>query len=388
LTPDEIADEWDYFVKNGKVSNRKPNSTVLDMPVSSPYVTNPYEQVTYPYASAISKDTDPNLSIRNRTSSLPILYETVKRNTTKRAKPGMELQRSSQEELFRLCNLRGASFFQQFSLCFKRSFIQQYRALYDFFYEMTVSILIALCLGYSLKSVRGSLYRGVFIGILSLISPSPDEVTVANTGFVFGMAICICSAPSGVNVFGPELAVFYREAASGHSRAAYYWAKTIAAIPRLTLAALHFIGIVYCMINPLTPFWQMFLMIMLTYFGVYGVSSIISIMVRRENQAVLSTTVSFFPAILSGASPVIQGANILLQILFTISYNRWGLEMFFSGEVTPFRGLYQVDESTVPLYGYTVDRPGLDLAYMAIIGICLRVIGFVVLVLYNRDKQK
>ncbi|KAJ3320358.1 hypothetical protein HDV06_005389 [Boothiomyces sp. JEL0866] len=350
------------------MSNRKPITTVVDLTAKSPYVAKPHNPASYPYASSVADNLDPNglLNIRNRNSSLPKLYETVKRNTAARPKPGMELQKSLQLELFKLCNLRGASFIQQFSLCFKRSFTQQYRALHDFFYEMGVSILIALCLGYSLKSVRGSLYRGIFTGVLSLISPSPDELTVANTGFVFGMAICICSAPSGVNVFGPELAVFYREAAAGHNRAAYYWAKTIAAIPRLTLAALHFIGIVYCMINPMTPFWQMFLMIMLTYFGVYGVASIISILVRRENQAVLSTTVSFFPAILSGASPVIQGANMLLQVLFTISYNRWGLELFFSGEVTPFRGLYQVDETTVPLYGYTVDRPGLDLAYMAL----------------------
>ena len=40
--------------------------------------------------------------------------------------------------------------------------------------------------------------------------------------FIMGAIVSMASAPAGVAVFGDEILVFWREAASGHSKLAYY----------------------------------------------------------------------------------------------------------------------------------------------------------------------
>jgi ABC-2 type transporter len=44
---------------------------------------------------------------------------------------------------------------------------------------------------------------------------------------LMGMAVGLAGSPAGVKTFGEEKLVYYREAAAGHSRIAYYVGKVI-----------------------------------------------------------------------------------------------------------------------------------------------------------------
>ncbi|KAJ3324504.1 hypothetical protein HDV06_006915 [Boothiomyces sp. JEL0866] len=378
------SDYSSYSSAKSEISTMKPSSDYSDVKPSSNYAPSEFT----PYVSKVKPVYALNYNGISYQPAMPVLHESVKKAITKRVKPAPEAQRYSQQELISLCNLRGSSFFKQFRLCLRRSFVQQYRHYIDLVFEVLVSVIVGYFLGISNRKYSGELYRGILIQPLSLLSSTPREGYVVATSFNIGLAICIAAGPAGVNIFGPESIVYYREAASGHNRLAYYLAKTVASFPRIMLSSLHMIGIFYFYIAPATSFVYMYFMIMLTYFGIYGLATIISVTQKRESQAILSTLAGFIPAFFSGRDPRIPGANIFVQFMLSISYNRWGTELFYSGEVSPMRNIYQVDQISQPIFGYTLGREVFDLMMMLIIGIALRLIGYIAIRLYNMEKQR
>ncbi|KAJ3276162.1 hypothetical protein HDV01_005610 [Terramyces sp. JEL0728] len=376
-----LSSNYKYAAPSSDYSNINPSS---DYSSVSNYMPNNYA----PYVAKIKPLYSLEYNGIKYQPAMPVLHESVKKAITKRSKPAQEQQRFSQQELISLCNLRGSSFIKQFGLCLKRSFVQQYRHYIDLVFEILVSVIVGYFLGMSNQKYAGELYRGVLIQPLALLSSTPREGYVVGTSFNVALAICIAAGPAGVNIFGPESIVYYREAASGHNRFAYYLAKTVGSFPRIMLSSLHMIGIFYFYIAPATSFICMYLMIMLTYFGIYGLATIVSVTSKRESQAILSTLAGFIPAFFSGRDPRIPGANVLVQFLLSISYNRWGTELFYSGELSPKRDIYQVDQVSQPIFGYTLGREGFDLAVMLAIGVVLRIIGFIAIRLYNQEKQR
>jgi len=75
---------------------------------------------------------------------------------------------------------------------------------------------------------------------------------------------------------------------------AYYLGKTISSFYRIVLASLHFSGIYYVLAIPVTSFLGYFWLFTLMYFGVYGMSTCVAMLVRRENAALLATVVALF----------------------------------------------------------------------------------------------
>lgn len=123
--------------------------------------------------------------------------------------------------------------------------------------------------------------------------------------------------------------------------------------------------------------------------GIYGIASIVSLVLRRENQAVLATLVGFIPTTFGGYGPsLIDARKYHYDFLMSLSYTRWGIEAFYSEEVTPFRQLYQVDTISATRLGYTLDRVGVDFLMMFLLGCGLRIICFIVMIAFNRSKQK
>ena len=66
------------------------------------------------------------------------------------------------------------------------------------------------------------MYAGMYIPPYTLLSPSPFYWPVPQYGLMIGMAVGLAAAPSGVQVFGEEMPIYWRKASSGHSRAAFY----------------------------------------------------------------------------------------------------------------------------------------------------------------------
>jgi hypothetical protein len=214
----------------------------------------------------------------------------------------MELQQISIKELLDANDTRGATEVAQFIYCLKRSFLQQYRRILAFAWELLVATISGYLVGLAMQDLNGELYRGILIQPYSEISASPLELFVPQAGLIIGMAVCIAASPAGCNVFGQERVNYYREAASGHSKVSYFLAKTLASIPRIALASLHMCAIWFIMTRPTQSFYISYTTIFLEWYGIYGIGAIASIVLERENQAVVATLIGFIPTTLAGSN--------------------------------------------------------------------------------------
>ena len=57
-------------------------------------------------------------------------------------------------------------------------------------------------------------------------------------------------------------------------------------------------------------------------------------------------------------------------------------------ETLAYRRLYMVAEVSAPLFGYTLDRPDVDVVVTLIIGTAYRAIAYLLLIGLNRSKQR
>lgn len=97
--------------------------------------------------------------------------------------------------------------------------------------------------------------------------------------------------------------IYWREAAAGHNRYAYYLGKVLSTFIRMTLSCLHFSVFLGVLATPLMSFSTIFAANLLYFYCIYGFSSCISMMTRREDGPLLAVMGSLILGILGGAAP-------------------------------------------------------------------------------------
>ena len=283
---------------------------------------------------------------------------------------------------------RGAPFWRQLLLCHNRSLLQQYRAGFTFALEMGVASTAGGIMGGAAAQLP-ELYNGILKPPYTLISPAPLETIVPSVGLYISLAIGLAGSPAGVLAFGEEKPVFWREAAAGHSRLAYYLAKSVSVGYRLTLGALHFAAVFHFMCSPATSFTVMFAVVWVEFFCVYGLAACVSMLVKREQAPLLAVIASVVCGALCGFGPSLaQARRNGFGWVLDLSYARWASEAFFTSETGPYRRLFMVEEVSAPLFGYTLDRMGTDFGLCILVGLVLRALAFLLLISVNRHKQK
>lgn len=283
---------------------------------------------------------------------------------------------------------RGASFLQQVYLCHNRSVLQQYRSISTFALEMGVCLLAGGVMG-AAASQFNELYQGVLLQPYTALSPSPLEVIVPSLGLYIVLAIGIAGSPAGVLAFGEEKTVYYREAAAGHNKLAYYVGKTISVIYRFTLGALHFACLFMVLASPISDFSTFYGLVWIQFWSIYGLAAMVSMVVKRENAALLAVIVSLIAGTMCGYGPSIaQMAGWNLAWVLDLSFARWAAEAWFHCETAPYRHIYMVKEVSAVLFGYTVDRLPLDIGITILIGAVYRFVAYFGLVYINQDKQR
>ena len=280
---------------------------------------------------------------------------------------------------------RGASFLRQLYLCHSRSLLQQYRQPPWLVLELCVSSAAGMAMGLAAQSVD-ELYSGVLRPPFTVLGPAPMETMLPNLGFFINIAIGVAGSPAAVRAFGEERDVFLREYDGGHNVLAYYIAKNMAALYRLLLASLHFSGFFAYLARPVSEFFYVFNFIFGAFFGVYGLATLMSMLVDRANAALLGTIASLIVASLCGYGPNLkQGKEWGISIFQDLSYSRWVNELFIHAETLPYRTLFLAEEITAEIFGYSLNRPTYDIFMMAFIGILLRLVAL--LALYGVAKQ-
>jgi ABC-type multidrug transport system ATPase subunit len=294
----------------------------------------------------------------------------------------------SPADLDRLNDERGASVVRQCCLAHHRSVTQQCRALSTLALETAVGLLAGLLIGLAVNG-SGEIFHGVYVADYIVLSPAPETYVVPLMGQMVGFSIALAAAAAGVQVFSEEKTVYWREAARGHSRVAYYVGKSIAALYRIFLSSLHFTSVYIVMAAPLVPFARQWLIVALMFFGVYGLAATISMLVTlRGNAALIAVIASLFAAVFCGFGPTLnQASGWGLAALWDTSFNRWGAEALFSEALMPYRAVFQV-EQVAGWYGYTLNRFWVDVHFMLLVGLVWRMLAFLLMIALNRDKQR
>jgi hypothetical protein len=130
-------------------------------------------------------------------------------------------------------------------------------------------------------------------------------------------------------------------------------------------------------------------MILGIFFGVYGLSTLMSLLVDRANAALLGTIASLVVACMCGFGPnLVQGREWGIIVVQDLSYSRWANELFLHGETLHYRDLFMAEEVTASIFGYTLGRPMLDVVAMALIGILLRLVALGALLLLAKMSSE
>ncbi|KAI8914475.1 hypothetical protein EDD86DRAFT_199414, partial [Gorgonomyces haynaldii] len=281
---------------------------------------------------------------------------------------------------------RGASFLTQMIWSHNRSLLQQVATPESFALECLVGLLAGLIMGTSVLSAN-DLYIGTLVPPFTTLSSSTVEWVIPQLGFFLAAAAALAASPAGVKVFSEERVVYWREASSGHDPTAYFIGKSFSVLYRLCVTSLHFAVIFHVLARPLISFQKLYVVILALFFGVYGLSSAISMIVARENAALLAVVICLFNAVFTGFGvTLVDGHNWGLSWLFDMSFYRWAAEAIYTESVLPFEGVYLVYKSAEK-WGYTLNRFHYDVGMAVVSGLGWRLLAYVLMKDLNKSKQ-
>ncbi|KAI8837552.1 P-loop containing nucleoside triphosphate hydrolase protein [Chytridium lagenaria] len=203
---------------------------------------------------------------------------------------------------------RGATLPTQTSSSLSRSLLQQSRFLGALSLELFVATFAGFLMGFA-TSVAEEPFRGVLVAPYARLSGSPNEWFIG--------------------LYGMLKPVYWREVAAGHSGLAYYIVrKILERRPRLALSSAHFTAVYYLLARPVFPVGIQYALLFLNFFGIYGVAVIVSMIVRRENAALLAVIVGLFSAVFCGFGPSLSEATEKGYVfVYNLGTNRWAAEV-------------------------------------------------------------
>ncbi|KAL2751991.1 hypothetical protein ACRALDRAFT_1066098 [Sodiomyces alcalophilus JCM 7366] len=294
--------------------------------------------------------------------------------------------RSNRKSLRIILRRRGATHAKQIWLCLRRAMLQQYRLKAAFFFEMALASLAGFLLGLAQQPQGGVLFTGFYLPPYQDLSLSVNLGGASQLPLLKAIAIgLVCGAP-GVKVFSEEMLLQRREAEAGHSRLAYFLAKTVSVLPRMLLGCLHFTTLVFILARPVIPWGIGFATNLLYFYSIYGLASCVSMVVRREDAPLMSTMTSLVVGLLSGAAPSLASVKRWrLEWLWRASPGVWFAETYFSQLVEPFAYLYNV-EWAAAVMGYSLGNLTLNLLVLLAIGTAYRFIAFALLFVGKRMR--
>lgn len=284
----------------------------------------------------------------------------VKRN--RRLSNQSEYSTAEQEEsLRRTMKKRGASWPAQVFYCWKRAMTQQVRNATSFFFEIGVGALAGVIIGLSAFAAGGHLFQGIYHPPFTELSSAVDYLSTPQIGLLGGMAIGLAASAPGFWVFGEEKLMYYRETASGHSRSAYYVGKLMSTIPRIALSSLHFTVFLGVLATPLIQFQNMYAANFMYFWCIYGLASVVSMIVKREDGPLLAVLASLIIGVLGGVAPPLSKVKTWhMEWFWRLSPGVWFTEAYFTENLTPLAYLYELDLAAEAL-GFTLDQYALDI---------------------------
>ncbi|KAF7197039.1 ABC transporter G family member 25 [Pseudocercospora fuligena] len=293
-----------------------------------------------------------------------------------------------EESLRKTMKARGATWPAQVFYCWKRAMVQQVRNATSFFFEITVGALAGVIIGLSAFASNGHLFQGIYHEPFMLLSSAVDYASTPQIGLLGAMAIGLAASAPGFWVFGEEKLMYWRETAAGHSRSAYYIGKLLSTVLRIGLSSFHFTVFLGVLATPLISFPKMYAANLAYFWCIYGLASIISMFVKRENGPLLAVLASLIIGVLGGVAPPLSKVKTWnMEWFWRLSPGVWFTEAYFSENLEPLAYLYKVDFAAKSV-GFTLHQYALDVGVLFAIGAAYRVVAYFGLILINRKKQR
>lgn len=182
--------------------------------------------------------------------------------------------------------------------------------------------------------------------------------SLINAGMFITLGALFAGIAVGVNTFGRERVVYWRDTASGMATIPYYLAKVIIDIPRVFFGALLYSLALVLFFPYRQNFIGIFYLCLAIYFSAFAIGYFISIVFRRESTPLIGVGMALLFSIgLGGVVPKLEavfgtdypmlsvettplpGYPVFVRWLWAISAPRWAIEAFWikETEFRPFR---------------------------------------------------
>ena len=195
---------------------------------------------------------------------------------------------------------------------------------------------------------------------------------------LWGFALAAALGPAAVRAFGSKRQSYWREAASGYSRLAYYIGASTAEVYRVILTVLHFTAVVYLMLRPYTSFGDLFWILLMYGIAIDSQSIALGNILSPEIAPLLSSVVGVFTALFNGYA-LVPGSFLTYPFALT--------QLLYSIEIGFVKHFYDATTIKDQLM-YTLYSEGSDYLSIWIWIVLLRVVAFVLMIVLNRDKQR
>ncbi|KAH8199032.1 hypothetical protein TruAng_006818 [Truncatella angustata] len=283
----------------------------------------------------------------------------------------------SSSSMSKVLRTRGASRLKQLWLCLRRAMLQQSRSIVTFWSEMLLASIAGFLIGLAENSKNGVLFTGLYNPPFEILSVAMDIKSTPETSLLVAIAIGLVAAAPGVKVFSEEMLVQRRESEAGHSRLAYFLAKSASVVPRMLLACLHFTTWFMLLSVPIISWNLAFLVNLLYFYCIYGLASFLSMILRREDAPLFATMISLIVGVLCGAAPPLSNVKKWhLEWLWRASPGVWLAEIYFGQMVAPYEYLYNTKLAAANM-GFHLDWFQRNLAVLLGIGTLYRLLAYV-----------
>jgi len=215
---------------------------------------------------------------------------------------------------------RGAYFGDQLLLAFARAgrtYINSPR-------RMLTEALVHGVVGYVIGLASSQSFRGVLLDQYQFISPAGNPNGLMISALLLVMGAGIAAAPPGVSSFGAELVVYWREAAAGHRRFAYFLGKICAALLMICFGVVHFCALFLLGYSGDALDTPVVLGVVgACYFAFFSLAMVCGIGLETQQATLLSVMFSLLLPVLGGLLPSIpEGVQMM-------SLAKYGMEVIF-----------------------------------------------------------
>nr|KAJ3418067.1 hypothetical protein HK105_000398 [Polyrhizophydium stewartii] len=289
-------------------------------------------------------------------------------------------------------------FFTVYMLCLRRAWLQLYRSPAALIFEQFLHLFLGLFIS---LAVQDSDYAGLLPKSVCELAPPMLRMSVG-CAYAYdqlptaGMFVCFGSLfagiTNGINTFGPERVVFWRDSSAGMAAMPYFLAKWTADIPRMVLGSVMFMTSLALMLPYRSSFLEIYAVVIGIYFAAYSMGYFLSVVVSRNAVSFAATGFVLmwcmvFGGVIIGIDSV--SSSPLLSILswvWGISPPRWAIEAWYIAE-SQARPWAELHDKQL-LHGYKRENYALAISLVFVIGYAWAVASFLSLKLMHRSKQK